>query len=72
MAKEDIFEVTGEVVEALPNALFKVRLEDGRMILGHLAGKMRMYHIRVMPGDRVKVAMSNYDEARGRITFREG
>ncbi|MFH1841020.1 MAG: translation initiation factor IF-1 [Candidatus Shapirobacteria bacterium] len=72
MAKEaGVIETEGEVLEALPNTMFRVRLADGRMILAHLAGKMRMYHIRVMPGDRVKLEMSTYDETKGRIVFRE-
>jgi len=64
-------EVVGSVLEALPNAMFRVELEDGRVVLCHLAGKMRIYHIRVMPGDKVKVEMTPYDDARGRIIFRE-
>jgi len=64
-------EVVGSVLEALPNAMFRVELEDGRIVLCHLAGKMRIYHIRVMPGDKVKVEMTPYDDARGRIIFRE-
>jgi translation initiation factor IF-1 len=64
-------EVVGSVLESLPNAMFRVKLEDGRVVLCHLAGKMRIYHIRVMPGDKVKVEMTPYDDARGRIIFRE-
>lgn len=71
MPKErDIVEVEGTVVEALPNALFRVELEAKKIILCHLAGKMRMYRIRVMPGDRVKVQLTPYDPNKGRITFR--
>jgi len=71
MAKDkDTVSVTGVVLEALPNTQFKVRLDDGREILAHLAGKMRLYRIRVMPGDNVKVDMSPYDEKKGRIVYR--
>ncbi len=66
-----MIEVSGVISEALPNTTFKVKLEDGREILAHLAGKMRLYRIKVMPGDRVKMEMSPYDTNRGRITFRE-
>ena len=64
-------EVKGKVLEALPNTMFRVELDDGRLVLCHLAGKMRIYHIKVMPGDTVKVEMTPYDQARGRIIFRE-
>ncbi len=67
---QNLTELTGRVVEALPNTLFKVELEDGRTILAHLAGKMRLYKIRVMPGDQVKVEVTPYDPTKGRITFR--
>jgi len=70
MAKEEKIEAGGEILQALPNATFQVRLEDGREILAHLAGKMRIYHIRVMPGDKVKVELTSYDPTKGRITFR--
>ncbi|MBU1071323.1 translation initiation factor IF-1 [Patescibacteria group bacterium] len=63
-------EANGVVVEALPNTQFKVELEDGREILAHLAGKMRLHRIRVMPGDKVTVEMTQYDESKGRITYR--
>ncbi len=63
-------EVNGVVSEALPNTQFRVTLEDGREILAHLAGKMRLYRIRVMPGDKVKLEMSPYDTDKGRITYR--
>jgi translation initiation factor IF-1 len=69
--QEKVMEVEGEVTEALPNAMFKVRLAGGRLVLGHLAGKMRIYHIKVMPGDRVRMVMSSYDETKGRIIFRD-
>ncbi len=70
MATSDVTEVNGRVIEALPNTTFKVQLEDGREILAHLAGKMRLYRIKVMPGDKVKVAMSRYDTTKGRIVYR--
>lgn len=63
-------EVNGVVSEALPNTQFRVTLEDGREILGHLAGRMRLHRIRVMPGDKVKLEMSDYDPAKGRIVYR--
>mgnify|MGYP003815761409 FL=1 len=65
-------EVNGVVSEALPNTQFRVTLEDGREILAHLAGKMRLYRIRVMPGDKVKLEMSPYDTDKGRIVYRQG
>jgi len=65
-----VTEVNGVIVKALPNAQFRVALEDGREILAHLAGKMRLYRIRVMPGDTVKVEMTSYDDSKGRITYR--
>ena len=70
MPKEEAIEVEGVVAEALPNAMFRVELENGHRILAHVSGKMRMHFIRILPGDRVKVEMSPYDLARGRITFR--
>ena len=70
MAKQATIEQDGEVLEALPNAMFKVRLENGHEILAHISGKMRMYYIRILPGDKVKVEMSPYDLSKGRITFR--
>lgn len=70
MAKEDVMELEGEVLEALPNAMFKVRLENGHEILAHISGKMRMHYIKILPGDRVSVELSVYDLNRGRITFR--
>jgi len=69
--KEKAIEVEGKVLEALPNAMFKVELDNGHEILAHISGKMRMYYIRILPGDRVKVEMSPYDLTRGRITYRE-
>jgi len=66
MAKEESIEVTGIVKEALPNAMFKVELENGHEVLGHISGKMRKYYIRILPGDKVKVELSPYDLTRGR------
>ncbi|WP_457570808.1 translation initiation factor IF-1 [Desulfovulcanus sp.] len=70
MAKEEAIEVEGIVEEALPNAMFRVRLDNGHVVLGHISGKMRKYYIRILPGDRVKVELSPYDLTRGRITYR--
>lgn len=70
LAKEDVIELEGTVVEALPNANFKVQLENGHEILAHISGKLRMNYIRILPGDRVTVEMSTYDLSRGRITWR--
>ncbi|WP_462324812.1 translation initiation factor IF-1 [Desulfoplanes sp.] len=70
MAKEEAIEVEGVVEEALPNAMFQVKLDSGHIILGHISGKMRKYYIRILPGDRVKVELSPYDLTRGRITYR--
>ena len=70
MAKEDVIEVEGVVVETLPNAMFKVELENDHEILAHVSGKIRMNYIRILPGDKVTVAMSPYDLTKGRITYR--
>jgi translation initiation factor IF-1 len=70
MAKEDVIEIKGKVVEALPNALFRVELESGQNILAHLSGKMRMRYIKVVPGDLVMVELTPYDLTRGRIVYR--
>ncbi|MGX9364876.1 translation initiation factor IF-1 [Desulfoplanes sp. PS50] len=70
MAKEEAIEVEGVVEEALPNAMFQIKLDSGHNILGHISGKMRKYYIRILPGDRVKVELSPYDLTRGRITYR--
>ena len=70
MAKEESIEVEGTVVEPLPNAMFRVELENGHKILAHISGKMRMHFIRILTGDRVKVQLSPYDLTRGRITYR--
>ncbi len=71
MEKEKGIEFEGKVVEALPNASFRVELENGHKILAHISGKMRKYYIRIMPGDTVKVEVSPYDLNRGRITYRK-
>jgi translation initiation factor IF-1 len=68
--KEETVEVEGEVVEALPNTMFRVQLDSGHEVLAHISGKMRMHYIRILPGDRVKVELSPYDLNRGRITYR--
>ena len=70
MAKEETIEVEGKVMEALPNAMFKVELENGHQVLAHVSGKIRMHFIRILPGDTVKVELSPYDLTRGRITYR--
>lgn len=70
MPNNDLIEIDGEVVEALPNALFKIRLDSGQEIIGHLSGKMRIHYIRVVPGDHVKVQMTPYDLTKGRIITR--
>ncbi len=70
MAKEDVIEVQGVVKETLPNAMFRVELENGHKILAHISGKMRMHFIRILPGDRVTLELSPYDLTRGRITYR--
>ncbi len=69
MAKNNI-QLKGQVVEALPSLSFKVQLEDGREVLSHLAGKLKMYHIKILPGDKVVVEMTPYDDKRGRIVYR--
>jgi len=70
MPKEENIQVEGTVKEALPNAMFRVELENGHKVLAHVAGKMRMHFIRILPGDKVTVELSPYDLTRGRITFR--
>ncbi len=70
MAKEDTIEVEGKVVEPLPNAMFRVELQNGHRVLAHVSGKLRMHFIRILPGDRVTVELSPYDLTRGRITYR--
>jgi len=70
MEKEKTIAVEGTVVEPLPNAMFKVELENGHMVLAHISGKMRMHFIRILPGDKVKLELSPYDLTRGRIVYR--
>ncbi len=70
MAKEDVIEVEGKIIEALPNAMFQVELENGHKVLAHISGKLRMNFIRILPGDKVTIELSPYDLTRGRITWR--
>ena len=70
MAKEESIQMTGTVMEALPNAMFRVELETGHEITAHISGKIRMHYIRILPGDKVQVELSPYDLTRGRITYR--
>ncbi|MBI3523077.1 MAG: translation initiation factor IF-1 [Sterolibacterium sp.] len=70
MSKEDMIEMQGEVQENLPNATFRVKLENGHVVLGHISGKMRMHYIRILPGDKVTVQLTPYDLTKGRIVFR--
>ena len=70
MAKDDVIEIEGVVVETLANAMFKVELENGHIVLAHVSGKIRMHYIRILPGDKVTVELSPYDLTRGRITYR--
>ena len=70
MAKEDLIEMQGEVVENLPNATFRVKLENGHVVLGFISGKMRMHYIRILPGDKVTVQLTPYDLNKARIVFR--
>lgn len=70
MAKQGSIEQDGTILEALPNATFKVELENGHVVLAHISGKMRMHYIKILPGDRVKLEMSPYDLTKGRITYR--
>ena len=71
MAKEDVIEIEGTVVEALPNTNFKVKLENGHQVLAHISGKLRMNYIKILPGDKVKLELSPYDLSRGRIIWRD-
>jgi translation initiation factor IF-1 len=71
MSKEDAIQVEGKVLETLPNAMFRVELENGHKVLAHISGKMRMHFIKILPGDKVTVELSPYDLSRGRIIFRE-
>jgi translation initiation factor IF-1 len=70
MSQDDVIEMQGEGVEHLPNATFRVKLENGHMVLAHISGKMRMHYIRILPGDKVKVELTPYDLTRARIVFR--
>ena len=70
MSKTDVIEIEGKVVEKLPNAMFKVELENGHIVLAHISGKLRMNYIRILPGDKVTVELSPYDLTKGRITWR--
>jgi translation initiation factor IF-1 len=71
MSKKDVIELEGTILEALPNAMFKIELENGHAILGHISGKMRMNYIKILPGDVVTVQISPYDLSRGRIVYRK-
>jgi translation initiation factor IF-1 len=70
MSKEDVIQMQGEIVETLPNATFRVKLENGHIVLGHISGKMRMHYIRILPGDKVTMELTPYDLTKGRIVFR--
>ena len=70
MSKEEAMQMQGEIVESLPNATFRVKLENGHIVLGHISGKMRMHYIRILPGDKVTVELTPYDLTKGRIIFR--
>ncbi len=70
MAKDDVIEVDGIVEEALPNATFRVKLENGHIVTAHISGKLRMHYIKILPGDKVKMDLSTYDLTKGRITWR--
>jgi translation initiation factor IF-1 len=70
MSKEDVIQVEGTVIEPLPNAMFRVEIENGHKVLAHISGKMRKHFIRILPGDKVAVELSPYDLSRGRITYR--
>jgi len=71
MAKEDVIEMEGTIVETLPNTMFRVELENGHVVTAHISGKMRKHYIRILTGDKVKVEMTPYDLSKGRITYRE-
>ena len=70
MAKEPPIEIDGEITETLPNAMFKVKLDNGHEVLAHISGKMRMHYIKILPGDKVRLELSPYDLTKGRITYR--
>lgn len=71
MAKDDVIQMQGEILENLPNAMFRVKLENDHVVLGHISGKMRMNYIRILPGDKVVVELTPYDLTKARIVFRE-
>ena len=71
MTKEEKIEVEGKILEALPNAMFRVEIAKDKIVLAHISGKMRMHYIKILPGDRVRIELSPYDLTRGRITYRE-
>lgn len=71
MPKDDVIEVEGIVVDAMPNAVFKVELENGHIVMAHISGKLRMNYIKILPGDKVKLELSTYDLSNGRITWRD-
>ena len=71
MVKEEKIEVEGSILEALPNAMFRVQIPQGKIVLAHISGKMRMHYIKILPGDKVRLELSPYDLTRGRIIFRE-
>ena len=71
MAKDDVIEVEGTVVESMPNAIFKVELENGHIVTAHISGKLRMHYIKILPGDKVKLELSTYDLTKGRIVWRD-
>ena len=70
MAKDDVFEFDGTVIETLPNTMFRVKLENGHVVIAHISGRMRKHYIRILTGDKVKVEMTPYDLTKGRITYR--
>ena len=71
MSKSDVIEITGKVIEKLPNAMFQVELENGHQVLAHISGKLRMNYIRILPGDKVTIELSPYDLSKGRIILRD-
>ena len=71
MSKSDVIEITGKVIEKLPNAMFQVELENGQQVLAHISGKLRMNYIRILPGDKVTIELSPYDLSKGRIIWRD-
>jgi translation initiation factor IF-1 len=71
MSKSDVIEITGKVIEKLPNAMFEVELENGHQVLAHISGKLRMNYIRILPGDKVTIELSPYDLSKGRIIWRD-